>query len=68
MQFNLNSYAILWSPHQDTVHSQTVAEMLRENKANFENHKLGDFIVMGFEETEEAATKACDHLIAMRDG
>lgn len=49
--------AVLWSPHQDVFHVETVNEMQDENMMIYLTSKKGDFIVMGFAEDRKDADR-----------
>lgn len=61
------NYAVLWSPSQNAISVETVAEMLETNRQIFADQNKGDFIVMGFAETLEQARKDARALQAVRD-
>lgn len=65
---NENAFTILWSPQQDTFHIETVGAMLETNRRIYANRKGGDFIVLGFATTHDAATESVYSLVAQRDG
>ena len=68
MEFNSDSYVVLWSPHQKTFHVQTVSEMIRQNRIVFGRQCAGgDFIVLGFAGTKEEAQDISSTLIAHRN-
>jgi len=68
MEFNSNSYVVLWSPHQNVFHVQTVSEMIRQNRFVFNQQRTGgDYIVLGFARTREEAQAESSRLIAHRD-
>ena len=68
MEFNSDSYVVLWSPHQNVFHVQTVSEMIRQNRFVFNQQRPGgDYIVLGFSKTKKEAQAASSKLIAHRN-
>lgn len=68
MKFNSDSYVVLWSPHQNVFHVQTVSEMIRQNRIIFKQQRTGgDYIVLGFARTQKEAQDASSNLIAHRN-
>lgn len=68
MQFNLESYAVLWSPHQNAFQVETVQEMLEKNIAVFVEQDKGDFVVLGIANSRQEADQICSDLMSSRDG
>jgi len=52
---SIDDHVVLWSPHQKCFHVETVKEMLETNRQIFARQDKGDYIVLGFERTYEAA-------------
>ncbi len=57
---NVDTYVVLWSPHQKAFHIETVGEMLRHNRDIFTDQGLGDYIVLSFAKSHEEAHAIAD--------
>ncbi len=55
----LEKWVVLWSPHQDSFGVETVAEMLENNRKNFRDRSMADFIVLDIAGTHEEASNIC---------
>ncbi len=58
MSFELNEFAVLWSPTQDAFHIQTISDMIDKNREILINKQDGDFIVLKFTKTRAEADAA----------
>lgn len=67
MQFDLESYAVLWSPSQNTFHIETIRRMLDVNRRAFNSKSKADYIVMEIADSYEEAGKACSKLKSKRE-
>jgi hypothetical protein len=60
-------YVVLWSPTQNALHVESVAEMLEANAENFRCDRGSDYTVMAFASTEEAAHALETEYALLRD-
>ena len=51
-----NYYVVEWSPTQQCFHSQTLAEMLRDNLSVFRGESMTDYLCIGIFKTSEQAS------------
>ena len=58
----IGDYVVLWSPHQNQFHVETINQMLTKNMNIFSRQSLGDYIVLGFEHSHEDASESCRRL------
>lgn len=64
---NNDEFAVLWSPHQNAFHVESVGEMLETNRRIFIEQEKGDFVVLAFTESHEKAAEIRKVFQAMRD-
>ena len=67
MDIGPNSYVVLWSPKQKTIHVETFEEMIKENRRIFENDASGDFILLDVKQTEKEADALAKKMIEIRN-
>ena len=67
MSFDMSYWVVLWSPHQNLFHVQTVQEMIEDNRVVFEYDRKGDYIVLDIVETHDEATHLTRKLIEIRN-
>jgi hypothetical protein len=66
MQFSLDSYVVLWSPHQNAFQVEAVREMIETNTKIFITQQKGDFIVLGICNSHQEASDLCGEFMALR--
>ena len=66
MSFELNDFAVLWSPKQDAFHIQIISDMIQKNREILVNEQDGDFIVLKFTKTRADADAAKDAFVRAR--
>lgn len=64
---NNDEFAVLWSPHQNAFHVESVGEMLKTNMHIFLHQEKGDFVVLAFAESHEKAAEIREAFQAIRN-
>jgi len=67
MSIGPNSYVVLWSPKQKSIHVETFEEMIKENRRIFENDTGGDFILLDVKESKKEADGLAEKMIKIRN-
>jgi len=67
MDFNLSSFAVLWSQQQNVFHIQTVSEMIAANRRIFDSEEGASFVVLKITKTKEDAVAISNHYQKIRD-
>lgn len=57
-----DTWVVLWSPHQECFHIETLGEMLRTNMRIYAEGRKGDYILLGFAESSKEAAEFADHI------
>lgn len=56
------TWVVLWSPHQECFHIETLGEMLRTNMRIYAEGLKGDYIFLGFAESSKQASEFIDKI------
>ncbi|MGR2701765.1 hypothetical protein [Vibrio campbellii] len=65
--FDMNSFALLWSPSQQLLHVEAVGDMISKNRMHFNQKRKSDFIVLGIYKTKDQAKVEASRYQALRN-
>lgn len=57
-----DTWVVLWSPHQECFHIETLGEMFRTNMRIYAEGLKGDYIFLGFAESSKQASEFIDQI------